>query len=163
MTIVRSLLGAALVTAIFFSGWRVYRALPQTPAEQAETNEAAAKSKLTILFRNEVAIAPGATKIELYPLDFAAAQRDFLSNPRPGTTLDEFIAQRMKGVQPVQAQMDARGRAVTRLSDGKWWMRATAALANGETLEWRLPIVMSGRAQTFELSVDNAFERTKKF
>jgi len=42
-------------------------------------------------------------------------------------------------------------------------LRATSASANDEVLEWRMPLVISQRAQTVELSADNAYEKTKKF
>ena len=69
----------------------------------------------------------------------------------------------MKGLAPVRAPLDEKGRAVAKLSEGNWWLRATTALASGEQIEWRLPINISGRGQTVELTMENAYERTKKF
>jgi hypothetical protein len=64
---------------------------------------------------------------------------------------------------PVRPQLDSNGRAVAKLSEGNWWIRATAALAGGERIEWRLPIKVMGRGQTIELTSENAYERTKTF
>ena len=69
----------------------------------------------------------------------------------------------MHGVTPVQAPTDSQGRVVASLTVGNWWLRATASLGNGETIEWRLPFAVSGSAQTIELNVENAYEKSKKF
>ena len=69
----------------------------------------------------------------------------------------------MQGVTPVRAQPDSNGRAVAQLSEGNWWLRAAASFANGERLEWRLPVSVSKQGQTVELTVENAYEHTKKF
>jgi hypothetical protein len=42
-------------------------------------------------------------------------------------------------------------------------MRATSVSASGEALEWRVPILISQRTHTIELTKDNVYERTKKF
>jgi len=49
------------------------------------------------------------------------------------------------------------------LSEGNWWLHARASLDSGETVEWRLPVNVSGSQRTVELSRENAYERTKKF
>jgi hypothetical protein len=124
-------------------------------------NEAAANSELTIVLRDGA--TAGETTVELYPIDFAALQREFVVNGRPGKTIEDFLAQRLKNLVPVRASMDRNGRAVARLSEGNWWMRATSASSSGESIEWRIPVQISQRAHTIELSIDNAYERTKKF
>ena len=75
----------------------------------------------------------------------------------------DFLEQRLKNLVPVQPQMDRTGRAVAKLSEGNWWMRATSASSTGESIEWRLPVLISQRTHTIELSIDNAYERSKKF
>jgi hypothetical protein len=42
-------------------------------------------------------------------------------------------------------------------------MHAVTALANGESTEWRMPLIISQRPQTIELTPENAYERTRKF
>ena len=165
--VIRIILGAALIGALWLAGWNVYRHLPvegswaRTDATEAyDTN---ANSEMTIVLRGDSAATPVNTRVELYPIDFAAAQRDYSAVVRPGKSFDDFLAQRMKGLAPVRAQLDHNGRAVAKLSEGNWWIRAIATLASGEKIEWRLPVKVFGRGQTIELTTENAYERTKTF
>ena len=157
--IVEIILALALLGSLVFAGWRVYRSLPAGPA-QVQVNDAATTSELTITWRDGLT---GETRVELYPIDFAAVDRNFRGNPRPGKTIDDYLAQRLKYLTPVRVRVNQNGRAVTRLSDGNWWMRATSVSADGEALEWRVPILISQRTHTIELTKDNVYERTKKF
>ena len=161
ITVIKIFLGAALVVSLFGAGWNVYRRLPSDgsalPPAAFDTN---ANSVVTIVMHSDAAVN---ARVELYPIDFAAVQRDFSAVVRPGKSFDDFLAQRMKGLIPVRPQLDAYGRAVAKLSEGNWWIRATAALAGGERIEWRLPIKVLGRGQTIELTAENAYERTKTF
>lgn len=164
VTVIRILLGIALLTALFAAGWNVYRRLPADGSvARPETYNANANSELIVIFLGESIATAVNTQVEFYPIDFVSMQRDFFSHVRPGKTLDDFLAQRMKGLVPVRAPLDDKGRAVAKLSEGNWWLRATTALTSGEKIEWRLPINVSGRAQTIELTTENAYERTKKF
>jgi len=164
VTVIRIFLGAALVGSLFGAGWNVYRRLPEDGSwVRPEAYDTKADSEMTIILRSNSAATPVNTRIELYPIDFAAAQRDFSAAVRPGKTFDDFLAQRMKGLVPVRAQLDENGLAVTKLSEGNWWIRATATLTSGEKIEWRLPVKVFGRRQTIELTAENAYERTKKF
>jgi hypothetical protein len=162
MTIIKIILGAVLVGALFFAGWNVYRRLP-TEATRSETSGTRANAEMTIILRGDSAATPVNTRVELYPIDFAAVQRDYSAAVRPGKSFDDFLAQRMKGLVPVQAQLDNNGRALARLSEGNWWLRAIATLAGGEKIEWRLPVKVFSRGQTIELTTENAYERTKTF
>jgi hypothetical protein len=92
-----------------------------------------------------------------------AAQREFQETPHLARQFDDFLLRRMHGITPVKATADNAGRAVTVLSEGNWWLHATAVLSGGETIEWRLPVSVAGREQTVELTMENAYERTKKF
>ena len=159
--LIEIILALALLGSLVLAGWRVYRSLPQTIPAQVQVNDAAANSELIIVWRDGP--MDGETRVELYPIDFAAVRRDFLTNGRPGKNLDDFLAQRLKNLTPVRVRVNPSGRAVARLSEGNWWMRATSVSANGEGLEWRVPMLISQRAHMIELSKDNAYERTKKF
>ena len=159
--IVEVILALALLGSLFFAGWRVYRSLPASAPGQVQVNEAAANSELTIVWRD--GLTDGETRIELYPIDFAAVDRDFRVNGRPGKTFDDYLGQRLKNLTPVRVRVNQSGRAVARLSEGNWWMRAVAISSNGEAMEWRVPMLISQRTQTIELSKDNAYERAKKF
>ena len=164
MTIIRIILGAVLVGALFLAGWNVYRRLPADESwRRTETSDPNATSEITIALRSDAPATPGNMQVELYPIDFAAAQRDYSAALRPGKTFDDFLAQRIKGLVPARAQLDNNGRAVMKLSEGNWWLRATATLSGGEKIEWRLPVRVSGRGQTIELTTENIYERTKTF
>ena len=164
MTAIKIILGALLFAALFAAGWNVYRHLPPDGSvERPETYNTNANSELTVVFHGDSVATAVKTQVELYPIDFVSMQRDFFSAVRPGKTFDDFLAQRMKGLAPVRAPLDDKGRAVAKLSAGNWWLRATTALASGEQIEWRLPLKVSGRGQTIELTAENAYERTKKF
>lgn len=164
MTFVKIILGAALVGALLLAGWSVYRRLPLDGAwARLEPSSANADSELIIVLRGDSAATPVNTRVELYPIDFVAAQRDFSAAVRPGKTFEDFLAQRMKGLVPVRAQLDNNGRAVAKLSEGNWWIRATATVGGGEKIEWRLPVKVLGRGPTIELTAENAYERTKTF
>jgi hypothetical protein len=161
LRIIEVILALALLGTLIFSGWRVYHSLPAAVGTRIETTAAAAQSDLTITLRN--AGFGAETMIELYPIDFAAARENFVLLGRPGKSFEDFLVQKLKKLTPVRAQIDQGGRAQARLSAGNWWLRATSASANNEMLEWRMPLVISQRAQTVELSADNAYEKTKKF
>ena len=164
MTVIKIILGIALVASLFGAGWNVYRRLPADESwARAETPDTNANSELILILRRDSAATPVNTRIEIYPIDYAAAQRDFSAAVRPGKTFDDFLAQRMKGLKAVPAQLDDKGRAVAKLSAGNWWIRAIATLTSGEEIEWRLPVNVLGRGQTVELTTENAYERTKKF
>jgi len=164
MTTIRIFLGALLVGSLFAAGWNVYRHLPADESwMRAGGSESNANAELVLILRNDSAATPVNTRIEIYPIDYAAAQRDFSAAVRPGKTFDDFLAQRMKGVVPVRAKLDDKGRAVAKLSLGNWWIRATATLTTSEEIEWRLAVNVLGRGQTVELTTENAYERTKKF
>ena len=164
MPIIRIFLGTALVASLFAAGWNVYRRLPADESwARTESYDTNANSELILILRSDSAATPVNTRIEIYPIDYAAAQRDLSAAVRPGKTFDDFLAQRMKGLKPVRVQLDDKGRAVAKLSAGNWWIRATATLTSGEEIEWRLPVHVFGRGQTVELTTENAYERTKKF
>ena len=159
--VVQVILAIALLGALVWAGSRIYRTLPAAYGAPGETLRSGAQQDLTIIFRP--AASAGETKVNLYPIDFSATEREFLMNARPGKTLEDFLARRLQNVEPVNVSIDASGHAVARVSEGNWWMHATSALTNGESMEWRVPLTISRNPQTIELSSDNAYERTKKF
>jgi hypothetical protein len=167
LTLVKIVLGAALIGAPLCAGWKVYSRLPVDGSDPQtatpETYNTNANSDMTIVLRGDSAATPFNTRLELYPIDFAAAQKDYSAFTRPGRTFDDFLGQRMKGLVPVRAQFDDNGRAVAKLSEGNWWIRATAILSGGEKVEWRLPVKVFGHGQTVELTAENVYERSKTF
>jgi hypothetical protein len=158
--ILQIILALALLATLFFAGRRIYNRLPADSSTSAQSGTSSAKFELNIVLRD---VSSGETKVELYPIEYAAVQRDFRLNGRPGRSLEDYLALQLKNLPPVRVQIDQRGRAVVRLSAGHWWMRATSVLPNGELMEWRMPLTISQPIHTIELSGDNAYERTKKF
>lgn len=149
-----------MLAGLFFAGWRIYHRLPIEGSNPASSSNSAAKSQLNIVLRD---VSSGETRIELYPIEYAAVQRDFRLNGRPGRSLEDYLALQLKNLPSVRLQIDQSGRAVARLSAGHWWMRATSVLGNGELMEWRMALTISQPVHTIELSGNNAYERTKKF
>lgn len=158
--ILQIILGLALLGGLFLAGWRIYQRLPVDGSNPAQFDNATGRSELHIVLRD---VSSGDTRIELYPIEYAAVQRDFRLNGRPGRSLEDYLALQLQHLPTVRVQVDQSGRAVARLSAGHWWMRATTALANGELMEWRMPLMISQPVHTIELSGDNAYERTRKF
>ena len=165
VAVVKIVLGVALLGGMFGAGWNVYRRLPGDGAAAINfaATDSRAETKLTVILRNDITGATMNSPIEIYPFDLVAAQREYQATPHLARQFDDFLLRRMHGITPVKATTDNAGRAMAALSGGNWWLRATAALSSGETIEWRLPVNVAGREQTVELTMENAYERTKKF
>src|ERR1051326_8253111 len=115
--ILKILLAIALLGALFFAGLLIYRRLPN---EAMTSRVEGPPSQVTIVLNNP-AIADS-TKLEIYPMDFAATQREFLINGRPGKSFEEFLAARLKTLSPTRARFDQNGRAFAQLAAGPWWL-----------------------------------------
>lgn len=165
VAVVKIVLGVGLVGGMFGAGWNVYRRLPNdgSMATNIVVSDSRAETKLTVMLRRDLTGVTMNSPVEIYPFDLVAAQREFQATPHLARQFDDFLLRRMHGITPVKATTDNAGRAVAILSEGNWWLRATASLSSGETIEWRLPINVAGREQTVELAMENAYERTKKF
>jgi hypothetical protein len=160
MLALRIILGLALLGSLVFAGARIYRGLPEANSGPAEIVRGTPQD-LTIVFRAGVSVAQ--TRVNLYPIDMAATERDYANRGRPGKSLEDFLAARLKGVPAVNVQIDGDGRGVARIGEGSWWMHAVTASNTGESVEWRVPLTIAQRPQTIELSSENAYERSKKF
>jgi hypothetical protein len=165
VAVVKITLGVALVGGLCGAGWNVYRRLPGDGAAAMNftATNSGAETKLTVVLRSDITGATMNSPVEIYPFDLVAAQREFQATPHLAKQFDDFLLRRMHGITPVKAMPDDAGRAVATLNEGNWWLRATASLSGGETIEWRLPVNVAGPQQTVELTVENAYERTKKF
>jgi hypothetical protein len=163
--VVKIVLGMGLVGGMFGAGWNVYRRLPSDGAAAMNfaATDARAETRVTVVLRSDLVGVTMNSPVEIYPFDLIAAQREFQATPHLARQFDDFLLRRMHGITPVKATADNAGRAVAMLSEGNWWLRATASLSGGETIEWRLPVNIAGREQTVELAMENAYERTKKF
>jgi hypothetical protein len=88
-------------------------------------------------------------------------RHEYFTERRAGKRFDDFLSERMKGRKPVTARLDPQGEASLVISPGNWWLHA---LRSGEEdIEWRLPITISGRKQTVELTSQNVYTRTRSF
>ena len=165
VSLIEIILGLALVSGLLLAGWSVYRRLPSDGSRAIDGNLSTSQSqtKVTLMLRGDVANATLNSPVNLYPFDLVAAQKEFQATPRLARQFDDFLLRRMHGITPVTATMDGKGHAAAILNEGNWWLHAVAASAGGETIEWRLPLVVTGAEQTVELTLDNAYERTKKF
>ena len=155
------LLRAALVAALFTSGWLVYSKLPrQTSSNPQATN---AETTLQIVLRSPTDSGSEALDIavDLYPIDIVAARHEYFTERRAGKRFDDFLSERMKGRTPVSAKLDKQGQTSVVVVQGSWWLHAQ--LSGDENLEWRLPLDVAGRKQTVELTSQNVYTRSKSF
>ena len=162
VVIVRVLLSLALITGLLYAGSKIYQRLPPDSNRTPAIDRSGAPT-LRVVVRNRIANATLRSPVELYHFNLVAARRDFEASPRLAKQFDDFLARRMRDLTPVKAQVGDDGLAVAMLSAGDWWLHASASLAGGEMIEWRLPIVVGDRDQAIDLSSENAYERTKEF
>jgi hypothetical protein len=162
-------LRVALVLALVGAGWLVYRRLPP---DDAPHGLGAARQTRDTLLRIIVLPRPAGvgqnsdaattnTPVQLYSIDVAAAQREFLDERRPGQRFEDFIVRRMGARQPIRTQLDQSGQTIVYVPPGRWWIHAVQGGAQEVT--WRLPVNVAGREQTVELTAANAYMRTKRF
>jgi hypothetical protein len=157
--LIKLALRAGLVVALFVSGWLVYSKLPP----DTEDTQSKSETALQIVLRDSGSVTPGplGISIELYPIDIVAVRHEYFTERRAGKRFDDFLSERMKGRKPVTARLDHQGQASIVISPGNWWLHAL--LSGEEDIEWRLPITISGRKQTVELTSQNVYTRTKSF
>lgn len=154
-------LRAALVVALFLSGWLVYRNLPRQNSTNPEATNA--QTTLQIVLRPSAGSGADALDIsvELYPVDLVAVRNEYFTERRAGKRFDDFLSERMKGRTPVAAKLDKQGLAFVVVTPGSWWLHAQ--LLGEENLEWRLPLNVDGSKQTVELTSQNVYTRTRSF
>ncbi|CAN5881872.1 hypothetical protein BH18ACI4_BH18ACI4_14150 [soil metagenome] len=159
--LVTLVLQAALVLGLFSAGWLIYRRLPTHVSTSVEERVNDALIQIVMRptpLRRGVALD---VTVEFYPVDIVAVHHEYFTERRAGKRFDDFLSERMKGRRPVTARLDQSGRALVTVSPGSWWVHA--ALAGEEDLEWRLPVSVAGPGQTIELTLQNAYTRTKSF
>ncbi|MCA1592475.1 MAG: hypothetical protein LC754_07460 [Acidobacteria bacterium] len=156
-------LRVALVVALCASVWGIYRRLPRDERTSLDDSSQAVPTALRIVVRRSSGMpaAAGKLPVQLYPINVMAAQREYDSEHRPGVRFDDFITRRMGGRQPLSGELDERGETVIAVPPGKWWVHAT--LGGAEELTWRLPVNVSGREASVELTPENAYARAKSF
>jgi hypothetical protein len=159
-----AVLQLALVAALCGAGWLVYRRLPaEAPAREGVDGDAPAASAtaLRIVMREAAAAGGEGVAVRLYPIDVAAARREFEDERRYGQRFEDFMTRRMGARKPVAARLGPEGETVVAVPHGRWWLHAT--LEGPLEITWRLPVNVAGREQTVELNEANAFTKTKSF
>jgi hypothetical protein len=161
--LVAGILRLALVLSLIFAGLSIYRSLPGDTGGAGGSSDTGGQTALLITLQ----LAPDDNglpmniPVELYPIDFSAAQREYLSERRPGVRFHDFLARRMSGKSTIEAQLDERGQATLMVTPGKWWVHAV--LSGAHSVEWRLPVNVAGLKQTIHLTPENAYARMKSF
>lgn len=163
MLIIRVLLAIALIGALVFAGWSVYRHLPGDETDQTIMTRDALSTGARLVVRNKVINGTVHSPLELYHFNLAAAEREYEESPKLAKHFDDFLVRRMHDILPVKATVNGDGSATAQLTSGDWWLRATATLDSGEEIEWRLPLTIRDGDQAIDLSLENAYERRKKF
>ena len=154
-------LRAGLIAALIAACWAIYSQLPNQPASepQAANGETVLQIVLRPSLNREVEVLD--IPVELYPVDIVSVRDEYFTERRAGKRFDDFLSERMKGRNPVTAKLDRQGQTSVAINPGNWWLRAL--LSGDEELEWRLPIKVSGRKQTVELTSKNIYARTRSF
>ena len=160
-----ALVRVALVLALAAAVWGVYRRLPQDESAVEVSGEGQEGTTLLhIRLRREgvgFPVSAEKTAVQLYPINMTAARNEFDSEHRPGQRFEDFASKLMGDRQPLSVELDERGEATVAVPPGKWWVHATV---NGALeLTWRLPVNVSGREKTVELTQKNAYSIAKKF
>jgi hypothetical protein len=160
-TVLQLVLRTGLIAALVAVGWAIYSQLPDHPA--TEPQAANGETVLQIVLRPSLTRQPEVLDIpvELYPVDIVSVRDEYFTERRAGKRFDDFLSERMKGRNPVTAKLDRQGQTSVVINPGNWWLHAL--LSGDEELEWRLPIKVSGRKQTVELTSQNIYARTRSF
>ena len=143
------------------AGWIVYQRLPDSGS--SGNSNTAGHTTVQIVLRRSSDIQATAIDIpiEMSPVDLLAVRHEFFVEPRAGQRFDEFLHSRMNGRSAVNTRLDSQGRTSVSLPPGEWWLHAV--LPGEEDLEWRLKVMISGDKQTIELTLENAYTRSKSF
>ena len=165
-TILALALRAALLLALFGAGWSIYRRLPEDTSGIFDSGAQATETRLRIVLRRapdeETRALEEDVPVQLYSINLAATQREYLTERRAGVSLQDFMTRRMQGRPVVEARLDESGQATVTVASGTWWVHATRA-GQMEEVTRRLRVNVAGRQQTVELTSDNAYTRAKKF
>ncbi len=164
--IIVSALRLALIGALVVAGWNIYRRLPRSgPVAFGVAEQTSTETRLRIAVRRGSQSDDRRTMsipVQIFPIDVAAAQREYLSERRAGLRFEDFLKRFLKDRPPIQTQLNESGQGAILVPPGRWWIHAMLEGAREDTT-WRLPISVSGRELTVELTPENAYTRTKSF
>src|SRR5687768_15157771 len=102
MLVLRVLLAVALIGALLFAGWRVYRRLPTESPNQTAFADGRTRQALRLMVQNRIAEATLRSPLEFLHFDLAAARREYEASPRLARQFDDFLIRRMHDVTPVK-------------------------------------------------------------
>ncbi|MBA2504148.1 MAG: hypothetical protein H0V27_14835 [Pyrinomonadaceae bacterium] len=161
------LLRVALVFVLVAALWLIYRGLPDNGERDTRFGgEAGTRTETQLRIVLQLPAFDAAqlaeATLELYPFDLAAAQREFYFERRAGQRFDDFLQQRLKNNPAVKGRFGAGGETLIGVPPGRWWIYATVPNRD-EVTSWRLPVNVSGREQTAELTAQNAYTKAKNF
>lgn len=158
-----ALVRAALIMALAGAVWSVYQRLPRGEGAVFGSAQPAATNLRIVLERASIKFPVNSDKIpvELFPINMEATRNEYYSERRPGVSFNNFAARRMGDRRKVAAALDERGETVIAVPPGKWWVHAT--IGGEQELTWRLPVNVTGREVTVELTYENAYLRAKRF
>ena len=152
-------LRAGLIVALVAAGWLIYSRIPRAPESETASKE---ETTLQIVLRgSDLNAASLEIPVEIYPIDIVAVRHEYFTERRAGKRFDDFLVERMKGRTPVSARLDKQGQATVGLNPGNWWLHAL--LDGEEQLEWRMPLTVTGKKQTIELTSENVYTRARSF
>ena len=152
-------LQAALVVALIGAGWLIYRNVPTGPA--GETGRGTAILQIVMRQPPDGSNIALDVAVNLYQVDIVAVRHEFFTEPRAGKRFEDFLKDRIRGRSPIVMKLDKQGQGVVSLAPGSWLLHAT--LPGEEQLEWRLPVKVSETKQIVELTMQNAYTRSKSF
>ena len=106
LLILRVLLAVALIGALWFGGWRIYRRLPAEPTNRAIFADGRAQTALRLIVRTKLAGATLRSPLEFFHFNLSAARREYEESPRLARQFDDFLIRRMHNVTPVKADVN---------------------------------------------------------
>ena len=85
---IKVILAIGLVGGLILAGWNTYRRLPDdSPGNERADKDVEPGIEVTI----SLGVAPLDSRVEVYPLDFAALQRDYFASPLAQKRFDERV------------------------------------------------------------------------
>lgn len=158
------LLRIALVMALVGAVWNIHRHLPDDLSDSTQSGaNVGAETSLQIILRepSDESHVPVNLPVTLYPIDVQAARHEYLSDPRPGKRIEDFLAERMGNRSPIETHFDENGQVTLTIKSGPWWVRTM--LPGEYNTEWLLRVNVSGKNQTVELTMGNYYTRSRSF
>ncbi len=157
--------GALLIFALAWAGWSIHRRLPEGgDAPSLSRRRSTESTALLVRLRRPKSyerVADERVAVQLYPVSVDAARKEYDSERRPGVRFEEFLLRRMSGREPITAEFDESDEAMLAIPQGRWWVHVT--LDGPEELTWRLPVNVTGREKTIELTPENVYLRARSF